>query len=155
VLNGPSAASMSMIGLMTSESTRCSWRGCQDAKSVLILGAGTPSAVGETIVTELSSSKLGLKSSKPSSEDESVSSLSITASGCSGVDALRFDFLLCFPFLGMIEFAHDFTFRGLLLDFLDLDLTSSFDSALAGDVNGDELKVVVRAGSDMLVGSLR
>jgi len=145
---------MSMIGLMISESTRCSWRGCQDAKSVLIL-AGTPSAVGETMVTELSSSKLGLKSSKPSSEDESVSSLSITASGCSGVDALRFDFLLCFPFLGMIEFAHDFTFRGLLLDFLDLDLASSVDSAFKGDANGDELKVVVSAGSEMLVGSLR
>lgn len=103
---------MSMIGLMTSESTRFSCRGCHEAKSVLIFGPGVVSAVGETMVTEVSSSKLGLKS-KSSSSEESVSSSSTTLSGCSGVDALRLDFLLCFPFLGIIEFAQDFTFRGL------------------------------------------
>ena len=146
---------MSIIGLMTSESTRLSSRGCHDAKSVLTFGAGTASAVGETIVTELSSSKLGLKSSKSSSSEESVSSPSTARSGCSGVGALRFDFLLCFPFLGMIELAQDLTFRGLWPNFFDFDLMSSVDSVFKGDDNGDELKVVVRAGSEMLVGSRR
>jgi len=145
---------MSMMELMTSESTRFSCRGCHDAKSVLILGLGVGSAVGETMVTEVSSSKFGLKS-KSSESDESVSSSSTTASGCSGVDALRFDFLLCLLFLGMIEFAQDLTFRGLWLDFFDFDLASSTDSAPVGDIRGDELKVVVRAGSETLVGSLR
>lgn len=145
---------MSIIGLITSESTRFSCRGCHDAKSVLILGPGTESAVGETMVTEVSSSKFGLKS-KSSESDESESSSSITASGCSGVDALRFDFLLCLPFLGMIELAQDLTFRGLWLDFFDFDFTPSVGSVSVGDISGDELKVVVRAGSEILVGSLR
>lgn len=120
---------------------------------MLVLGPGAVSAVGETMVTEVSSSKLGVKS-KSSSSEESVSS-STTVSGCSGVDARRFDFLLCFPFLGMIEFAQDFTFLGLWLDFLGFDFVSSADSAVMGDARGDELKVVVRAGSEILVGSLR
>jgi hypothetical protein len=109
------------------------------------------SAVGETIVTEVSSSKFGLKSR---SSDESVSSSATTASG-SGVEALRFDFLLCFPFLGMIELAQDLTFRGLWLDFLDFDFPSSRGPRSRGDARGDELKVVVRAGSEILVGSRR
>ena len=102
----------------------------------------------------MSSSKFGLKSKSRSSE-ESVSSSSTTASGLSGVDALRFDFLLCFPFLGMIELAQDLTFRGLWLDFFDFIFVSSTGPTFKGDARGDELKVVVRAGSDMLVGSLR
>jgi hypothetical protein len=55
----------------------------------------------------------------------------------------------------MMELAQDLTFRGLWLDFFDFDFASSAVSAFRGEARGDELNVVVRAGSEMLVGSLR
>jgi hypothetical protein len=86
-----------------------------------------------------------------------VSSDSGFASGV-GVDRLAFDFLLCFPFLGMIEFAQDLTLRGLRLALRVVDLnfsTSSVDSSPAqggeGRAASDERD---RDGSDRLVGSV-
>lgn len=107
--------------------------------------------VGETIVTVVSSSKFG---SKSRSSEASVSSASRAESG-GGDDGLAFSFFECFPFLGMIEFAHDFTLRGLRWAFRD-DLAlslSSVDSSSSGvgDTSGDSSDLE-RAGSDALVG---
>jgi hypothetical protein len=72
-----------------------------------------------------------------------------------GVGDLAFAFLLCFPFLVMIEFAHDLTLRGLrpLLREADLGFSAiSADwSSLVGDASGVS-KDLESAGSEALVG---
>lgn len=142
-----------MIGLMTSESTRLSCRGCHELKLVSTFGSGIELSVGDTIVTVVSSSKLG---SKSKSSVESVSSAS-DSEPIGGVAGLAFAFLLRFPlpFPEMIEFAHDFTFRGLSLrDDFDFSASLATASWSLGDVAGD-WKDLDKAGSEMLVGSVR
>jgi hypothetical protein len=66
--------------------------------------------------------------------------------------------LLCFPFLGMIEFAHDLTLRGLrlLLRVEDFDFSvSSANSTFSTEGEGKEAsKERERVGSDLQVGRL-
>jgi len=118
---------------------------------VSIFGSETGFSVGETMVTVVSSSKLG---SKSISSDSSESSESMTTFG-GGVGDLPLDFLLCFPFLVIIEFAHDLTFRGLrpLLReaAFGFSAISTDWSSLAGDARGVS-KDLESAGSEALVG---
>ena len=98
----------------------------------------------------VSSSKLG---SKSISSDSSESPTSIAFGG--GVGARFLDFLLCFPFLVMIEFAQDFTLRGLrlLLRFGFSIPSGDCGSLAAGEARGVS-KDFERAGSDALVGKI-
>ena len=68
------------------------------------------------------------------------------------MDARSLAFLLCFAFFGMIELAHDLTFLGALLRFLDLVLvllSPESSSSTAGEGRGDSAGTV-RAGSETL-----
>jgi hypothetical protein len=71
---------------------------------------------------------------------------------------LDLDFLLCFPFLGIIELAQDLTLRGLrpLLRVEDFDFSvSSIDSTLSTISEGEDAsRERERAGSDLQVGSV-
>jgi len=83
-----------------------------------------------------------------------VSSESCTNSAI-GLGALLFNFLLCFAFLGIIEFAQDFTFLGFRPAFRDEDFNLSdsaktSSSSTIGDVIGESNEE--SAGSDTLVG---
>ena len=106
------------------------------------------SSVGDTIVTVLSTSKLA---SKSTSSEVSESSSPVDDCG-GGVEARSLGFLLCFAFFGMIELAHDLTFLGALLRFLDLVLvllSPESSSSTAGEGRGDSAGIV-RAGSETL-----
>jgi len=72
-----------------------------------------------------------------------------------GVGDRAFAFLLCFPFLVIMEFAHDLTFRGLRPLLRDaafgFSATCAESSSLVGDARGVS-KDLERAGSEALVG---
>lgn len=106
------------------------------------------------MVTVVSSSKFGTKSM---SSDVSVSSSPSEAEPRGGEEALASACLLFFDFLGIIEFAHDLTLRGLLPTLRDTLLVLSMGSADSSSVmgaTGDVSNDLDKDGSDRLTGKV-